>query len=118
MMKRFRLLVLVLVSVSTGGSQEVKHAPTVEQCRADQRLWLSKLEQTGTDGTADVGYKELFGWAKEMSECEKVDPELHNRYYNTLGEASSEQIIRLENFLDRHHLWDQFYAEDAQGKRR
>jgi hypothetical protein len=60
----------------------------------------------------------LFGWAKEMSECEKVDPELHNRYYNTLGEASSEQIIRLENFLDRPHLWDQFYAEDAQGKRR
>ena len=22
-------------------AQEVKHAPTVEQCRADQKLWLS-----------------------------------------------------------------------------
>ena len=50
-MKRLWLLVLVLVSFNSLGSQEVKHAPTVEQCRADQRLWLSRLEP----GAAIIG---------------------------------------------------------------
>jgi hypothetical protein len=98
-------------------AQEVKHAPTVEQCRADQKLWLSKEEEANRAGIDPVSYKELDGWEREMFECEKVDPDLHNSYYNTLGEANSEQITRLEHFLRRHNLYDQFIAEDEQGKR-
>src|SRR5262249_29179002 len=66
MVKRFWLLVLVLVSVGIVGSQEVKHAPTVEQCRADQRLWLSKLEQVNDkpDPIWPVSFKELMKWVK------------------------------------------------------
>jgi hypothetical protein len=92
MMKRFWLLVLVLVSVSTVGSQEVKHAPTVEQCRADQRLWLSKLESSVADPVANVSFKELSGWQHEMFECQSVDPEFHNRYYNTHSEIYAEKM--------------------------
>jgi hypothetical protein len=116
-MKRLWLLVLVLVSFNLLGSQEVQHAPTVELCRADQKLWLSKLEEPGNTSLANVTFYELNGWSKEMSDCEKVDPEFHFRYYNTLGEANSEQVLRLTDFLRRHNLWDQFIAEDLQGKR-
>ena len=115
-MKRFWLLVLVCVSFNSLGSQEVKHAPTVECCRADQQLWLAKLEQPN-DGTATVGYNELSGWFREMKDCRKVDPDSELSYYNTTGEINSELIMRLVRFLGRHHLWDQFLAEDAQGKR-
>lgn len=52
-----------------------------------------------------------------MINCLNVDPEFHNQYYNTVGEANTERLVRLEHFLDRHHLWDQFNAEDIQGKR-
>ena len=37
---------------------------------------------------------------------------------NVYAESNSEKVIRLESFLDRHNLYDQFLAEDAQGKRR
>ena len=54
--------------------QEVKHAPTVEQCRADQRLWLSKL---GTNVPAPN--TELDNWLIEMGYCKKVDPAFEDR---------------------------------------
>jgi hypothetical protein len=47
----------------------------------------------------------------------KFDPNNFWKYYNTRGEISSERVIRLVDFLDRHNLTDQFKAEDAAGKR-
>jgi hypothetical protein len=52
-----------------------------------------------------------------MYECERVDPANKFRYYNTQSELISEQKGRMENFLDRHKLWEQFVSEDAAGKR-
>jgi hypothetical protein len=52
-----------------------------------------------------------------MSVCETVDPDNFWKYYNTRGEISSERVIRLVDFLDRHNLTDQFKAEGAAGKR-
>jgi hypothetical protein len=46
-MKRISILALMFVAVSVG--QDVQHAPTVAQCQADQRLWLSKLEAAPPD---------------------------------------------------------------------
>jgi len=43
-MKTLWLLLAIAVPLQFIHAQEVKHAPTVEQCRADQRLWLPKLE--------------------------------------------------------------------------
>lgn len=47
-------------------AQEVKHAPTVEQCRADQKLWLSMVGGSRA-GVTNVSYKELDGWFAQMS---------------------------------------------------
>jgi hypothetical protein len=119
MMKRFWLLVFILVSVTMVGSQNVKHAPTAEQCRADQRLWLSKLEQVGVPDPIDyISFQELTEWLGEMGECKHVDPNHRNQYYNTEAEIESVRVIRLQTFLLLHGLMDKFYAEDAQGKRR
>jgi len=115
-MKRLALSLFVLVG--TIGSQEVKHAPTVEQCRADQRLWLSKLEDFQSGGLADVSYRELTAWGEVMSECESVDPQNQDRYFNTISEIIAAKVVRLTAFLDRRRLWQQFLAEDAQGKGR
>jgi len=42
MNKLWPLLLLVIPLQSIHAQDQ--HAPTVEQCRADQRLWLSELE--------------------------------------------------------------------------
>jgi hypothetical protein len=114
-MKRCLLFALILVGAPSY-QQEVKHAPTVEQCRADQKLWLSKLENENS--VVSISFKELSGWLREMGECRTVDPQFHNQYYNTAAEIDAEEVIRLEAFLDQHNLYDGFVAEDAQGKRR
>jgi hypothetical protein len=114
-MKRLWLLVLVLVSVNSLGSQEVKHAPTVDQCRADQQLWLSKIEDFTS--SQSVGYELATGWGFVMEGCEKIDPDHLDRYYNTEVEIAVLRVTRLYRFLERHNMYQQFLAEDAQGKR-
>jgi len=112
---KYAIAATVLLFASLAVSQEIKHAPTVEQCRADQRLWLGKVENDPS--VASVGYKELKSWGNEMLYCESVDPDYYNRYYNTDAEIAFVKLGRLIDFLDRHNLRDQFDAEDAAGKR-
>jgi hypothetical protein len=109
-----RYFVLLLLLLSSLPAQEVEHAPTVEQCRADQRLWLAKIE--GPSGTLP-GYLTLVSWSHEMGECTSVDPDNHALYFNVVGEIGSEELIRLEHFLDRHALLEKFIEEDKAGKR-
>ena len=117
-MNKLWLLLVMVTPLQLIHAQEVKHAPTVAQWGADQRLWLAKLEQQPSrSGVADISFHALDVWQQEMTDCMGVDPESHNRYYNTSDEAGSEQIIRVTHFLDRHNLYGQFMAEDAQGKR-
>ena len=110
------MLFMCLLFAERAHLQEVKHAPTIEQCHADQRLWLSKLESEPS--IVSVSFKELHGWLGEMMECKSVDQPSRDLYYNVAAEISSEQLLRMQYFLDRHHLYDQFVAEDTQGKRR
>lgn len=112
--KAFLLLFMGFIFLQTG-AQEIKHAPTVEQCRADQRLWMGKLEESARDYLPSFGT--LADWQGEMRNCESVDPENRPRYYNVLGEIGAEQDMRLEHFLDRHELYDKFIEEDKAGKR-
>jgi len=92
----------------------VKHAPTIEQCRADQRLWVAKLEHTTAfmPETIDA----LTGWTDEMYDCMSVDPENRIRYYNVTGEIWAAKSRRLVNFLLRHDLYDKFIEEDSAGR--
>jgi hypothetical protein len=46
-MKKLWLLLVMVMPLQLVHSQQVKHAPTVEQCRANQQLWLSKLQTKG-----------------------------------------------------------------------
>jgi len=114
-MKTILLVVAFVIAVPALG-QEVKHAPTVDQCQADQRLWLSKLEgpESGLD---DAPFSTLNAWNAELDQCKAVDPQNHFKYYNTTSEITAEQFIRAQHFIDRHGLHDQFIAEDTAGKR-
>lgn len=78
---------------------------------------MSLLEEPGGHGADGVSFNTLGGWAEEMDKCKAVDPNDYWRYYNTFAEANATQQARLDDFVIRHHLWDQFIAEDAAGKR-
>jgi len=109
-----RYFVLLLLLISLLPSQEVKHAPTVEQCRADQRLWQDKLQTSDHSTLPD--YMTLDKWFSEMAECRTLDPENVRQYYHTLGDLGFDQASRLEHFVDRHGLFDKFLEEDKAGK--
>jgi len=46
-----------------------------------------------------------------------VGRENYSTYRNTAFEIEAEMNVRVGRFLKRHNLWNQFLAEDAQGKR-
>lgn len=116
---KFWLIPLVVIPLCIH-AQEVEHAPTVEQCRADQRLWLSELE--GPPGPpasiGSIGYPELLKRSDEMHACRAIDPDFEDQYYNTMAEFAFARVVRLEAFLRFHKLYDQFVAEEAQGRGR
>jgi hypothetical protein len=70
-MTRFLTLAIVLV-ITASLTGQVQHAPTVAQCQADQRLWLSQLE--GGDRSKLPEFYALIDETKEMDACQKVDP--------------------------------------------
>jgi hypothetical protein len=110
-MKRCLVLGWLVLTASLVG--QVEHAPTVDQCQADQRLWLSQIEGDNSKLSFDV----LRQMAGEMDKCSEVDPANERRYYGTMAEASAAMALRLSKFIERHQLWAQFEAEDAAGKR-
>lgn len=111
-MKSVGIATVVLLG-SLAMAQDIKHAPTVEQCRADQKLWSSGMEQPNSP----ISFDELSRRQIEINRCMAVDSERYTQYYNTEGEIVARQLLRVENFLTRHKLWDQFHTEDAAGKR-
>lgn len=112
-----KLWPLLLVVIPLWTHAQVKHAPSIEQCRADQRLWQSKLN--AVESFTEVGAKELVGWGTEMGECLEVDPSpiFQKAYADTRADTTAVQAIRMFHFIDRHNLFEQYLAEDAQGKR-
>ena len=110
-----RLLILGWLILATPFVAQVEHAPTVAQCQADQRLWVSKIEEGDREHlpTFDV----LGKWGSEMLDCQKVDPANAWSYSNTNGEITAEQATRTLNFLVRNDQYKKFIAEDAAGKR-
>jgi hypothetical protein len=112
-LKKLWLLLLMVIPLQLIHSQELKTRPTVEQCRADHKLWLSKLEEAPDSAR----YFELNDWASAMLDCITVDPSFQFQYLNLAAEAHAEINRRFELFLVRHHLYDQFVAEDKQDKR-
>jgi len=72
--------------------QDVKHAPSAEQCRTERRLWLDKVE---SDTTFDaVSFSELTSRIREMHDCKSVDSDQQSRYYHTAGEIGFGRLMR------------------------
>jgi hypothetical protein len=115
-MKKLWLLLLMVIPLQLIHAQQVKHAPTIEQCRDDQRVWMSKLVPLSAS-VAKVSYKELEGWYQEMGECGSVDPDHGPNYDHTMNDILVTRVTRLEAFLHRQNLWNQFLAEGAPAKR-
>jgi hypothetical protein len=116
-MKLAILLAVILLPGVANPAQE--HAPTAEQCNADERLWASQLS-----GVGSLPYKEIEARENEMTNCANtMDTSTEMGYlnassYKSLGSNYRAQMgNRLQTFLIRHNLIDQFLAEDAEGKR-
>lgn len=92
------------------------HAPTVEQCRADQHLWSDQL-QNDRDEISKLSFRQITGRSEEMADCISVDRERAMHYSIAVAGFSEHLMSRMYNFIKRHELLDQFKAEDAAGKR-
>jgi len=110
-MRHCLFLGCLILTASVAG--QITHAPTADQCQADQRLWLSQIEA----GNSKVSFDVLRQMAGEMDKCSEVDPANERRYYSTMAEASAAMELRLMKFIERHQLWRQFEAEESVGKR-
>jgi len=105
--------VLLCLTV-TSFSQD--HAPTVEQCRSDQRLWQSQLDNASQE-ISKLPFLTLTDRGHEMADCIVVDGDSWQSYSHTSVALHIQQSRRLMHFLERHNLLKQFLAEDAAGKR-
>jgi hypothetical protein len=107
---------ILILATAPAFAQQIEHAPSVDQCQADQRLWLHRVEDKD-DKLLDITFGMLSEWYAEMDRCQAVDPPNSHRYYNTQAEIQAEKLVRFQSFVERHGLLAQFFAEDTAGKR-
>lgn len=132
-MKRTKIVMLgVLGLLFVPELQAQEHAPAVDVCRADAAVWgkqpqadeyLSQETKHLTDGTpnsspiAKLSLQELILRSEEMNDCERVDEPSWRTYQNVIDFYHTVIFQRYHNFIIRHHLLEQFKAEDAAGIR-
>jgi hypothetical protein len=117
----------LVVSPQTG---KTDHAPTVDQCIGDMRLWQSQMTEyqdaetahinTGTPDNSELmklTARQLNDRAYEMGQCAVVDPSRQDDYSRQLGLYGEARKDRFVSFVHRHHLEKEFYQEDEAGKR-
>lgn len=124
---RSRLAVPIAFIMLTlpAGTQQQK-VPAVTKCRADHKLYIFKFKEAtrqwlSGDKTSEwplPNADDLTSWSEEMKSCKKVDPDKKCDYDFTVGEINAERFIRLELFLHKHNLLEQFRQEDAKGELR
>jgi len=127
MKARFLLPLLFLFVIPTTG--QVEHAPpTPEQCKADADAWgiptpnvfAANEDQFSNLANAmmrdrNVTAKMLDARNTELGQC--VDGLPSGRYAQAHRAYTIAELARMANFMRRHNLMQQFYDEDAQGKR-
>lgn len=117
------LAAMVLLFSVSSSTQDVEHAPTAQQCQADQALWMSKLEESSSPSSGwahsanDVASRTLVIWSGEMNDCFAVDPDNKQKYLDTTEHIFAVMGARQADFLIRHNLIKQFFDEDDAGKR-
>jgi hypothetical protein len=110
------LAALLLPGIANPGQQ---HAPTADQCDADRRLWVSQWSNVSS-----LPYHEVEAREAEMTACSNIMDSsteagfLKAKLYETTSSSyRAEMGARLQSFLARHNLIEQFQSEDAAGKR-
>ena len=120
---------VILVSPSSAFGQQ--HAPTLEMCKADVAVWYdddtaadynkqeTKHITDGMPNTNEYNKLRLSAILKrinEMSDCYKVAG-FQKLYIQASNFYVSIMSNRMQSFIIRHHLWEQFKKEDAAGLR-
>lgn len=109
----------VLALLGFGGAastqDSVQHAPTIEQCRADEAVWTSKINSKWD--MSDLNFPSLETQANEMDQCRVIDPQGALGYFAVEALTRDFAERRMGNFLQRHNLGKQFLDEDAAGQR-
>jgi|SRR5271167_5152938 len=109
------MMFLLLTVTSVAWGQNIQHAPTEDQCRADLRLWWAEDKTTITSLSAYT----LQGRIAEMGHCVQVLP----GNTESLNAITEEEIYdshlqrRLFDFVTRHNQMQQFINEDSAGAR-
>jgi hypothetical protein len=98
------------------------HAPTVEQCQADSRVWMNMVTNhiPGTNPFSAWSYNDALNAYAEMHQCfEVVEDNLNAKLpYSALQYVLLSSLAeRLTDFVNRHKYSDAFLAEDAAGQR-
>jgi hypothetical protein len=117
------ILVIVACALQAGG--QVEQPPTAEQCRAHADLWLAESNVYSgdfgkmRDSLSNLGMHQLILRCIEMNLCTNQYRDLayFPKFQLIVTVYQSEQYLRQTNFLARHGLQAQFYAEDAAGVR-
>ena len=131
MHKAIALIVSVFVLTAVTIPQEVKHAPSLQSCEADLRLWASQLEgwpNPSMDqihaGTKSLTFDELAGRMFSISKCEESYPILQRSKSGELSFPTTlvsyyklEETERYIDFIVRHNLASKFKEEDQAGMR-
>lgn len=107
------ILGVILLLTVTSLSQD--HAPTVEQCQADQSLWWEQFDTS--EKMSKLGAQQLHDRTREMQDCSAVDKPHRDSYTRLASLFLLELEQRFANFIARRGLTDEFMAEDAAGKR-
>jgi hypothetical protein len=130
------VLALVLCVNPMSGQQ---HALTVDQCRADVQLWAPinvmdalkdgsqppppALQTLMGPGMGSPSLDEINLRLQEVAQCQKLDPGRpfeqfdHSKYPNAVLLYTLVVSVRMNHFLERNHLLEQFVADDKEGKR-
>src|SRR5580704_16494846 len=119
-MKTFWILAISMTLMSAVRAQHVEHAPTVEQCRADQALWDDKIAHPAKDwanSVPEISSRSLNVMLNEMVACVSVDAVYRSKYNATSKVISLVVGDRAMDFLIRHNLKEKFYQEDDSGRR-
>lgn len=116
-MKRTILILVLLTTVAAMG-QEINHAPTAEQCKADVAVWKEEKREAIVALPFDTEQRVIY-----IQKCEKVlfDPHTPSDVWLNafaMKRAYEEHLLdRLKKFINRNGLTRQFYEQDAKGAR-
>ena len=117
-MKQNILILISLTTIAAWGQEEIHHAPTAEQCKADLVVWRAESKADVVALTINT----LLQRSAYLAECYNVlqdgnDAESARWAVTWQGLYDNHAISRAMKFISRHGLSRQFEKEDAKGAR-